>query len=150
MDLKELNELIDLFEKRSITELEYEESGFRIRLKKWTSSQRNGHVEGEQRASRGEVPTVEHQLGSAILTSDKFIAVHSPMVGTFFRSPSPSTEPFVKEGDIVEKGQPLCIIEAMKIMNEIESEASGKVVSILVENGQPVEYGELLFLIEPV
>jgi acetyl-CoA carboxylase biotin carboxyl carrier protein len=72
------------------------------------------------------------------------------MVGTFYRAPSPEAAPFIEIGDTVSKGQMLCIIEAMKLMNEIESEYSGKVVSILVENGQPVEYSEPLFLIEPV
>jgi acetyl-CoA carboxylase biotin carboxyl carrier protein len=70
------------------------------------------------------------------------------MVGTFYRAPVPGAEPFVKEGDVVEKGRVLCIIEAMKLMNEIESEASGRIHSVLVENAQPVEYGQPLFLIE--
>lgn len=74
--------------------------------------------------------------------------IHSPLVGTFYRSPSPSAEPYVKEGQTVQKGKTLCIVEAMKLMNEIESEFSGKIVSILVESGQPVEFGEPLFIIE--
>jgi acetyl-CoA carboxylase biotin carboxyl carrier protein len=75
--------------------------------------------------------------------------VTSPIVGTFYRSSSPDKPAYVEIGDVVKKGQVLCIIEAMKLMNEIESESSGKIVQILVENGQPVEYGQALFVIEP-
>ena len=71
------------------------------------------------------------------------------MVGTFYRAPSPTSEPYVHEGDVVKEGQILCLIEAMKLMNEIESKVSGRVVTVLVENGHPVEYGQPLFLIEP-
>ncbi|MBO1435774.1 acetyl-CoA carboxylase biotin carboxyl carrier protein [Meiothermus sp. CFH 77666] len=81
--------------------------------------------------------------------TDKYVEVKAPIVGTFYRAPSPDAEPFVKEGDTVKKGQVLCIIEAMKLMNEIESEVSGVVRKILVANGEPIEYGQTLFLIEP-
>lgn len=92
--------------------------------------------------------------GAAPKAADKPVAasnqkeVKSPFVGTFYRASGPNAEPYVKEGQTVKKGQTLCIVEAMKLMNEIESEFSGKIVSILVENGQPVEFGEPLFLIE--
>jgi acetyl-CoA carboxylase biotin carboxyl carrier protein len=79
----------------------------------------------------------------------KGVEVKAPIVGTFYRAPSPDAEPFVKEGDTVKKGQVLCIIEAMKLMNEIESDVSGVVRKILVNNGEPVEYGQVLFIIEP-
>lgn len=79
----------------------------------------------------------------------KGVEVKAPIVGTFYRAPSPDAEPFVKEGDMVKKGQVLCIIEAMKLMNEIESDVSGIVRKILVSNGEPVEYGQVLFIIEP-
>jgi acetyl-CoA carboxylase biotin carboxyl carrier protein len=79
----------------------------------------------------------------------KGVEVKAPIVGTFYRSPSPDAEPFVKEGDTVKKGQVLCIIEAMKLMNEIESDVSGVVRKILASNGEPVEYGQALFIIEP-
>ena len=81
--------------------------------------------------------------GAALVTTE------APMVGTFYRASSPSAEPYVREGDVVKEGQILCIIEAMKLMNEIESKASGRIAKILVENGQPVEYGQPLFSIEP-
>jgi acetyl-CoA carboxylase biotin carboxyl carrier protein len=80
----------------------------------------------------------------------KLITIEAPMVGTFYRASSPTTEPYVREGDVTKEGQILCIIEAMKLMNEIESKASGRIVKILVENGQPVEYGQPLFFIDPV
>ncbi len=81
--------------------------------------------------------------------TSKYVEVKAPIVGTFYRSPSPEADPFVKEGDAVKKGQVLCIIEAMKLMNEIESEVSGVVRKIMVSNGEPIEYGQVLFLIEP-
>jgi acetyl-CoA carboxylase biotin carboxyl carrier protein len=77
------------------------------------------------------------------------VTIEAPMVGTFYRASSPTADPYVREGDVVKEGQILCIIEAMKLMNEIESRAAGRVVRILVENGQPVEYGQALFLVEP-
>src|SRR5512145_459617 len=78
------------------------------------------------------------------------VTIEAPMVGTFYRASSPSAEPYVREGDGVKEGQILCIVEAMKLMNEIESKASGRITKILVENGQPVEYGQPLFFIDPV
>jgi acetyl-CoA carboxylase biotin carboxyl carrier protein len=80
----------------------------------------------------------------------KLVPIEAPMVGTFYRAPSPNADPYVREGDVVKEGQILCIIEAMKLMNEIESKASGRIAKALVENGQPVEYGQPLFLIEPM
>jgi acetyl-CoA carboxylase biotin carboxyl carrier protein len=78
------------------------------------------------------------------------ITIEAPMVGTFYRASSPAAEPYVREGDVVKEGQILCIIEAMKLMNEIETRAGGRIAKILVDNGQPVEYGQPLFLIEPL
>jgi acetyl-CoA carboxylase biotin carboxyl carrier protein len=82
-------------------------------------------------------------------TGAALVTIEAPMVGTFYRASSPSADPYVREGDVVKEGQILCIVEAMKLMNEIESKASGRIAKILVENGQPVEYGQPLFLIEP-
>ena len=94
-------------------------------------------------------PPVSAETGQAAPEKEKLEEVRAPIVGTFFRSPSPEAEAFVKEGDRVEKGQVLCIIEAMKLMNEIESEFSGTIRKILVQNAEPVEYGQVLFLIDP-
>jgi acetyl-CoA carboxylase biotin carboxyl carrier protein len=78
------------------------------------------------------------------------VPVEAPMVGTFYRAPKPDASPFVSEGDVVKEGQVLCIVEAMKLMNEIEAKAAGRIVKILVDNGQPVEFGQSLFLMEPL
>jgi acetyl-CoA carboxylase biotin carboxyl carrier protein len=85
----------------------------------------------------------------AAVGTEHLVAIVSPMVGTFYRAPAPDADPYVETGDVVEVGQTVCIIEAMKLMNEIESEVKGRVARILVENAQPVEYGQKLFLIEP-
>ncbi len=100
------------------------------------------------------VPAVEHAAVAAVpvvadATPASGVTVEAPMVGTFYRAPSPNAEPYVHEGDVVKEGQVLCIIEAMKLMNEIESKVGGRVAKILVENGHAVEYGQALFLIEP-
>lgn len=92
---------------------------------------------------------VENKHNSEEVEEGKYHVIKSPLVGTFYRAPSPGAPPFVEVGDTVSKGQVLCIIEALKVMNEIESDIDGKVVKILVENGQPVEYGQELFYIEP-
>lgn len=159
MDLKELEELIDLFERKKIAELEFEKSGVRVRLKKTSPAEASGATfpwpsfpyvpptaggKGDQEAASGR-----SAVPSPTPHGENVVSVTSPIVGTFYRAPSPEAEPFVQEGDLVEKGQVLCIVEAMKLMNEIEAECSGKILSILAENGSPVEYGETLFLIEP-
>ena len=93
--------------------------------------------------------TSEHPIVADAVPLTASISIEAPMVGTFYRASSPTAEPYVREGDMVKEGQILCIIEAMKLMNEIESKAAGRVAKILVENGQPVEYGQPLFLLEP-
>jgi acetyl-CoA carboxylase biotin carboxyl carrier protein len=99
--------------------------------------------------TKAEVSTpVPEEVVEPVTT--KQVTVTSPIVGTFYRAPAPDKPPYVQVGDMVKKGQVLCIIEAMKLMNEIESETSGKIIQILIENGQPVEYGQPLFVIEPV
>lgn len=86
----------------------------------------------------------------AVPTDEKLVPIKSPMVGTFYRAPAPDAKPYVEIGDIVEPGQVVCIIEAMKLMNEIEAEVKGRVVKVPAENGKPVEFGQALFLIEPI
>jgi len=149
MNLKELKEIIDIVtSKDAIEELEIEKSGVRLRIKR-TSNHAVVHtpavsltaVPSVISAPPGEEPPREAE--------EEFSYIKSPIVGTFYKSPSPTSEPFVNIGDFVEKGSVVCIIEAMKLMNEIESDMAGEVISILVENGQPVEYGERLFAIRP-
>jgi acetyl-CoA carboxylase biotin carboxyl carrier protein len=95
------------------------------------------------------LPAPAPASGQAPAEQDDLFYAKSPIVGTFYRSPNPASPPFVSVGDVVEKGTVLCIVEAMKLMNEIEAEVAGQITAVLVENGQPVEYGEKLFAIRP-
>lgn len=150
MNLKELKDLIELLGDTDIEEIEIEKSGSKIRIKRWMPN-----VVRETAKKEPEIGIELQGVGikqEAKETSvvEKIITVTSPIVGTFYRASAPEAKPYVEEGNTVRKGQILCIIEAMKLMNEIESEYDGKIVKVLVENGHPVEYGEPLFLIEPV
>ncbi|MBI5183497.1 MAG: acetyl-CoA carboxylase biotin carboxyl carrier protein [Nitrospinae bacterium] len=143
MDIKQLKILVNFFEKNKIlSELEIEESGVRIKLKR--------SEPGVDFPPTKEVIALTKRPSIKDDRDKNLVIIESPMVGTFYMAPSPGVDPYVKVGDIVKKGQILCIIEAMKLMNEIESELNGKIVSILVEDGNPVEYGEPLFYIEPL
>ena len=158
MNLKEIKELIEVLKDTDVTELELEKSGTRIKIKKGAESRVPMLMEHVMPAMSNEpasLPAPSQQLQPAADASkengqNNFVVVTSPIVGTFYRSPSPETAVYVEVGDVVKKGQILCIIEAMKLMNEIEAEVSGKVVEIVVDNAQPVEYGEPLFHIEPM
>ena len=151
MTLKELKEIIDVFtSKESIEELEIEKSGVRLRIKRSPNHVSIASTAAEASTVAGRSNASPPALAEIPAESEELFYMKSPIVGTFYRAPTPDSEPFVSAGDIVEKGAVLCIIEAMKLMNEIESEVDGVVMRILVENGQPVEYGEPLFLIEPV
>lgn len=159
MDLKTLEKLLALAKKNKLAELEVEDGKTKVKYRIKTAlgasaamaqpvfgMQANPHVSAqiEPPPPLAESPK---KLGGE---EEKHSKVLSPFVGTFYRAPSPDADPYVKEGQMVKKGDVLCIVEAMKLMNEIESEVNGKIVSCLAENGQPVEYGEPLFLIEPV
>jgi acetyl-CoA carboxylase biotin carboxyl carrier protein len=154
MNFKELKELIEIVAAdAAIDEFEVERSGLRLRIRKSAARAVQQDVETTEQAEESPEPppkrlppSIPAEPEETEETSDFFYAT-SPMVGTFYRSPSPEAEPFVKVGDFVEKGSVLCIIEAMKLMNEIEAEVAGEIVSIAVENGHPVEYGERLFAI---
>jgi acetyl-CoA carboxylase biotin carboxyl carrier protein len=149
-DLAELRELIDLVQGTGIGELELGSSGRSVRISA-TPSAGGNWVAATQTLSAPaptEIPTAETKPMAAPPVNHT--PVTSPMVGTFYRSPAPDADPFVEVGDIIEVGQTVCIIEAMKLMNEIESEVKGRVVQILVENAQAVEFGQKLFLVEPV
>ncbi len=155
MDIEELKKLIKLVEKSEIREFELEEEGRKIRISKGENQQlsmpmhyapQTHHIIPPAQIS---APSFEG-AAKAEEAGNKYHEVKSPMVGTFYSSSSEGTEPFVKEGDIVKKGQTLCIIEAMKLMNEIESDIGGRIVKVLPDNGAPVEYGESLFNIEPL
>ena len=151
MDLRKLKKLIDLVEESGISELELTEDGEKVRISRnFTSNtpvQQYAPVQysAPQFATPAAAPTVAAAEAPAV---EEGHAVKSPMVGTFYRSPSPDAKAFVEVGDTVAVGDTLCIIEAMKLLNEIDADASGTIKQILVENGQPVEYGQPLFVIE--
>jgi len=152
MNLDEIKKLVRLVEKSDISEIEIEEDGKKIKITKPSELQPIPQVSYSPppvpaiaTPSPAPSPTVETPA-----ESNKYRAVKSPIVGTFYRAPGEDSPPFVREGDMVEKGQTVCIIEAMKLMNEIESDVKGKIISILIDNASPVEYGEVLFRIEPV
>ena len=150
MDLRKLKKLIDLVEESGIAELEITEGEEKVKIVK------GGGVSLTPAASAPAPSTVaapapeakpSAAAPAAAETSPEGHVVKSPMVGTFYRAASPDAKPFVEVGEVVKEGQTICIVEAMKLMNEIEADASGTVKAILVENGQPVEYGQPLFVI---
>ncbi|MGA8222461.1 MAG: acetyl-CoA carboxylase biotin carboxyl carrier protein [Candidatus Acidiferrales bacterium] len=162
VDLAEIERLLGFMDKHALEEFEYERDGLRIRLKKASA-----HPQGAMRAfpapeivvhgapgashasAPAPAPSAPREATSDAGRSEDLHVVKSPIVGTFYASATPGGEAFVSVGAHVEPGQVLCIIEAMKLMNEIESDVAGDVVRVFVENGQPVEYGEPLFGIHP-
>jgi acetyl-CoA carboxylase biotin carboxyl carrier protein len=149
MNLKELKEIIDFVTaKDAIEELEIEKSGVRLRIKR-ASNQAVTHVPAAVSLAAVSSYVSAPPAVPVSEIEDELVYIKSPIVGTFYKAASPTSEPFVSVGDFVEKGSVVCIIEAMKLMNEIESDMAGEIISILVENGQPVEYGEKLFAIRP-
>jgi len=148
MDLRKLKKLIDLVEESGITELEVTEGEEKVRIAK-----HYGTVAAPQQyyAAPPAMPAAAPAVSSVNLDDEDELPeghiVKSPMVGTFYRSPSPGAESFVQVGQTVKQGETLCIIEAMKLLNEIEADASGVIKAILLDNGEPVEFGEPLFVI---
>ena len=148
VETSRLKELIELMDRNQLEELEVVDGDQRIRLRKRPESPREvvtmtttpaaGTPPGSS-AAQGEVMATEPGI-------EPELTIQSPMVGTFYRSPGPGTEPFVEVGDQIQEGQVLCIVEAMKVMNEVKSDRAGVVASVLVDDGKPVEYGQPLFL----
>lgn len=145
MDFKEIRKLIDLLYDAALSEIEVEEGGRRIRIRREPSAALLERVPVQAPPVKEAPPSIEAQKEG----EDRGALVRSPIVGTFYRSSSPNADPYVEVGDLVKKGQVLCIVEAMKLMNEIESDLEGKITEICVEDGAAVEYGEPLFRIEP-
>ena len=155
MDLRKLKKLIDLVEESGIAELELTEGEEKVKISRQLMNQAapmTHYIQAPQQM--GHQPQMTAPSDGGVTSETKPIAekidghaVISPMVGTFYRSPSPDAKVFVDVGSKVTKGDTLCIIEAMKLLNEIEADATGTIKKILVENGQPVEYGETLFII---
>jgi acetyl-CoA carboxylase biotin carboxyl carrier protein len=145
MDLRKLKKLIDLVQESGIAELEITEGEEKVRISRSGGSVQTA-VSGPHQPAMTAAPVAPAAAPAAAPQPEGHV-VKSPMVGTFYRSPSPGAKVFVEVGQTVNAGETLCIIEAMKLLNEIEADASGTVKAILVENGQPVEYGQPLFLI---
>jgi acetyl-CoA carboxylase biotin carboxyl carrier protein len=158
LDLKQIKQIIDLMKRSELTEFAVEEEGFKLKIRRGSNglpivSSGRGSNAPFVPADTGSTPpmpvpaSIQSTLpGAPVVTEEPGIVyVKSPMVGTFYRSPSPESKPFVDVGSKIEDNSLVCIIEAMKIMNEIQAETKGTVVEMLVENGQPVEYGQRLF-----
>lgn len=160
MNQKEIKDLIDFLIERDIAEFELERGDVKVRVKRGADASHatvTHHVAAVTPAAAAPVahahppapPVATPPPQAPPAAEEELHTVKSPIVGTFYESPAPGAPPFVKPGDVVQAGQVLCIIEAMKLMNEIEADASGEVVKRLVNNGQPVEYGQPLFAIRP-
>jgi acetyl-CoA carboxylase biotin carboxyl carrier protein len=160
MNFDEIKQLLDMVREHELSEFELERDDFKIRVRKNTSGQWTptmppvSHVNYAPVMAPPMPPPAAPAAAAPALTPAQedtdFAVVKSPIVGTFYRAPEPGAKPFAEVGDTVRKGQVLCIIEAMKLMNEINSDADGEVVKVYVENGQPVQYGERLFAIRPL
>ncbi len=157
LDFDEIKKLVKLLERSQIHEIEIFDKGRKIRLAKSApNNDQRGIIYSAPLMPSGTAappalaanPTAPPALATETAVGRNVRQVRSPMVGTFYAAPSPDAEPYVQVGDIVHKGQVLCIIEAMKLMNEIESEYAGRIVEVLVENAQPVEFDQPLFTIE--
>ncbi len=149
MDFKDIQEIYKIIQGTDIEEVEFTKEGETVRIKRVLTP---SPVRGEAAGGPAGEPTGPAQPSAAQIPppeEEKKVSVNSPFVGTFYRSASPGSPPLVDVGTRVKKGQPLCIVEAMKLMNEIEAEVNGTVVGILKEDGKPVEFGEPLFIIEP-
>jgi acetyl-CoA carboxylase biotin carboxyl carrier protein len=158
MDFNEIKQILDMMREHDIAEFELERDNVKLRLRKGAP----GHWSVAPTASHAAYPPplpAGPQAPAGALDSSHVLApadealdiavVKSPIVGTFYRAPEPGAKPFADVGDMVRKGQVLCIIEAMKLMNEINAECDGEIIKCYVENGQPVQYGERLFAIKP-
>ncbi len=154
MDLKYVKQLLELIEKSTVNEIEVEEKGQKIRITKSapqtviSTPYQMGMPSASVPAPTPAAPQ-SASIPAPAADSKKYHEVKSPIVGTFYRSPSPDASAYVEVGSKVKQGSVLCIVEAMKLMNEIESDTAGTIVKINVENGKPVEYGQVLFLVEP-
>ena len=141
-----IEDMLQLMESRGLVELEIEQEGIRVRLKKATAAapQIVEYVSGAPPA-----PAASVGASKAADAAGNRVVIKSPMVGTFYRAPAPDAPAFVDAGQEIEAGQVVCIVEAMKLMNEIKSETAGKILEVLVDNGEPVEFGQPLFAVEP-
>ena len=164
MDFEEIKQILEMVREHELTEFELERDNFKLRVRKnatgqWTatlppvSHVNYAPVVPAPAAAAPAAATAAPPAPPVLAPADEEVdlaVLKSPIVGTFYRTPEPGAKPFVEVGDTVRKGQVLCIIEAMKLMNEITADVEGEVVKVYVENGQPVQYGERLFAIKPL
>jgi acetyl-CoA carboxylase biotin carboxyl carrier protein len=159
MDLDEIKKILDLMRDNELTEFELEQEGVKLRLRKNSGPQWNNQAPVMPATAYAPPPAPAASSAAAEPASSPLTAasedvdlaiIKSPIVGTFYRAPEPDAKPFAEVGQMVKTGQTLCIIEAMKLMNEINAECDGEVVKVYVENGRAVHYGERLFAIRPV
>jgi acetyl-CoA carboxylase biotin carboxyl carrier protein len=142
-----IDQVVELAVRHNLAELEVEGAGTRIRIVREHAPAAAGpRVE----AAPATTAPLQQPAPESVESTAHLLTVEAPMVGTFYRSPKPDAPPFVTEGDVVKEGQVICIVEAMKLMNEIESKVAGRIAKVVVENGQPVEFGQPLFLVEPL
>ncbi|MFH1395143.1 MAG: acetyl-CoA carboxylase biotin carboxyl carrier protein [Candidatus Omnitrophota bacterium] len=146
MNIKQIRELVEIMNNNDLSEVEIEQDGIKIKLAKKVY----GGIEQvvtpvvqarQHPAAVSEEPLPQKENGKEI---------KAPMVGTFYRSPSPDVAPYVEEGDVIQKGDVLCIVEAMKVMNEVKAELGGRIARICVENAEPVEFGQVMFVVESI
>lgn len=149
MDIRKVKKLIELLEESGIAEIEISEGEESVRISRYGKSGIAAATTPAVVQPPAAAPAPAAEPAASVPTKPPGHEVTAPMVGTYYASPSPGAKPFVEIGTMVNAGDTLCIIEAMKMMNQIESEVTGRVVSILAESGSPVEYGQVLFVIEP-
>ena len=161
MKTKEIRDLIDFISQTGLNEVNIETEELKLSVKREAEVQTRiiessapvaaapAPVASAAPAPQAPAPQAASEAPKASDDSSKYLEVKSPMIGTFYRSPNPDSPAFVAVGDKIEKGQPVCIIEAMKLFNEIETEVSGTIVKVMVENASPVEYDQVLFLVDP-
>ncbi len=158
MKAKEIQDLIDFISKSGLDEVNIETEEFKIKVKKNTEAKvvqaaapapQPAAAPAPSPSPAPAAPSAGGEGKPAASDDDKYVAIKSPMIGTFYRTPNPDNPAFVNVGDSVKAGDTVCIVEAMKLFNEIESDVSGKIVKILVDNATPVEYDQPLFLVDP-
>ena len=148
MNLKEIKEVIQLMNENQLSEFEMEKDGLKVRLKKGVSGGIEQVIYESHPAPSSRSQALEHKEAPKVQPPAAKTTIKSPMVGTFYASPSPEAPPFLQVGSEIQVGQVICVIEAMKLMNEIKAEVRGKVTEVLVHNGDPVEFSQALFAIE--
>jgi len=142
-----IDQVVELAVRHNLAELEVESAGTRIRIVREHPPAAAGPRVEAAPATAAPLPQL---AAESVESTAHLLTVEAPMVGTFYRAPKPDAPPFVTEGDVVKEGQIVCIVEAMKLMNEIESKVAGRIAKVVVENGQPVEFGQPLFLVDPL